>query len=339
MRATNFDSWRLLKISVILSIFLTIATPALAQSGHGGSGHGRSGYGGSDGSRHHSGDSGRHHSGYNDSRGHESTRYGAFGYGRGHDNGFGVSFGYGGGYGRYSYGGRDAYGDGGRHGYGDRRRHSYGYGDSRHHRYGYGYGDGGRYGYGGRFSYDHLRYNHRDYSRRYLDHYGATSYLNDFGWGRADLFLVPESISVDPQEPYYEGLYTAEDFATLPYIWVGDLRVKNLAYKGPAGASEPGDAVERGFVDEGSAAYQVEPYDFRPQPALVRMSIHPANASVYLDGEFMGLASDLTDVVLLEPGEHRLEAVHPGMTSRELTFTAESGEEVAVDARLEKAAQ
>ncbi len=308
MRATKLALRCFLGTWMPLLILLAVSMPAIAQRGHGGHDHGGSGHGGSDG--HHRGshhDSGPRGHGYH---GHGFHGYGSFGFGARFGNGYGY-------YGRYGYGNSYDWG-----------RYDYGYGNAGRHR-------SGRYAY--HPGYDHLRYSRRDDSFRapylYGDRYGAFNLFGDFGYGRADLFWASQPSSSDSQEPYYAGLYTPEDFATQPYIWVGDIRVRNLAYQGE---SQPGEASLQPPGNLGDTGeYQVEPYDFRPQPALVKFSIQPADASIYLDGEFMGLASDLPEVMLLAPGEHRLEVVRPGMTSRELTFATQSGEEAHVEARLE----
>ncbi len=77
-------------------------------------------------------------------------------------------------------------------------------------------------------------------------------------------------------------------------------------------------------------------FDARQAPGQARLQVEPADATVYLDGELLGQASNLpTDQALdLAAGEHVLEVVRPGLLSEEKRFTVRSGEEVDVTVRL-----
>ena len=77
--------------------------------------------------------------------------------------------------------------------------------------------------------------------------------------------------------------------------------------------------------------------DARQQPARLKLSVAPADASVYLDGHFLGLAGEIGEQrsgILVDPGEHRLEIVRPGYAGRELRFDAEPGGEVELEVEL-----
>jgi PEGA domain len=74
--------------------------------------------------------------------------------------------------------------------------------------------------------------------------------------------------------------------------------------------------------------------DARDEPARLKISIEPSDASVYLDGQFVGTGNDLSrraSGLLVDPGEHKLSVVRPGRRSVERTFQAEAGEEVELD--------
>ncbi len=77
--------------------------------------------------------------------------------------------------------------------------------------------------------------------------------------------------------------------------------------------------------------------DARSEPPRVTLSITPTDASVYLDGHFLGVASEINERrtgILIDPGTHVLEVVRPGYTSREIEFEAESGKKIDLDVGL-----
>jgi hypothetical protein len=70
----------------------------------------------------------------------------------------------------------------------------------------------------------------------------------------------------------------------------------------------------------------------------VRLDVEPSDASVYLDGRFVGTASDLQRArngLRLEPGEHRIAVVRPGHKAEEQEFTVAAGEEVELEFDLD----
>ncbi|MEM7588102.1 MAG: PEGA domain-containing protein, partial [Acidobacteriota bacterium] len=78
--------------------------------------------------------------------------------------------------------------------------------------------------------------------------------------------------------------------------------------------------------------------DVRQQPARVRLTVEPADATVYLDGRFLGLAAEINerpDGMLVDPGEHILEIVRPGFETRKQGFKVEAGQEIQLRLRLE----
>ena len=81
--------------------------------------------------------------------------------------------------------------------------------------------------------------------------------------------------------------------------------------------------------------------DARQQPARLKLSIAPADASVYLDGRFLGIAGEIGEQrsgILVDPGEHRIEIVRPGYDSRELHFDADPDGEVKLEIELRSGA-
>ncbi len=77
--------------------------------------------------------------------------------------------------------------------------------------------------------------------------------------------------------------------------------------------------------------------DARQQPASVLVAIEPGDASVYLDGNFLGVASDLPQTLLVAPGAHRLEAARPGYESLELELDVTAGETFEIRQSLKTA--
>jgi hypothetical protein len=70
----------------------------------------------------------------------------------------------------------------------------------------------------------------------------------------------------------------------------------------------------------------------------VRLEIEPEDASVYLDGKFVGTGADLARLragLVLDPGKHRLAVVRPGHRSQEMDFDVEAGEELDLEVELE----
>lgn len=82
-----------------------------------------------------------------------------------------------------------------------------------------------------------------------------------------------------------------------------------------------------------------EPWlDARAEPGRLRLEIAPADASVYLDGRFVGTGEDLARLragLLVDSGRHKLEIVRPGYGSVEREVDVESGEEAELRLELE----
>lgn len=71
----------------------------------------------------------------------------------------------------------------------------------------------------------------------------------------------------------------------------------------------------------------------------VLLEIEPEDASVYLDGKFVGTGTDLARLragLVLEPGLHRLAVVRPGHQSQEMVFEVKAGEDLNLEVELEE---
>lgn len=83
----------------------------------------------------------------------------------------------------------------------------------------------------------------------------------------------------------------------------------------------------------------------RPQPrpgagsGVLVLVVQPANAAVYLDGQFMGTAAELARLergVSVTSGQHVVEALAPGFVSRAVTVEVEDGGRQQVVIELER---
>jgi hypothetical protein len=70
----------------------------------------------------------------------------------------------------------------------------------------------------------------------------------------------------------------------------------------------------------------------------LRLSVEPEDASVYLDGQFVGTGTDLSLLrggIMVSPGNHKLAVVRPGRRAVEKDFTVKDGEDVRLEIALE----
>lgn len=77
----------------------------------------------------------------------------------------------------------------------------------------------------------------------------------------------------------------------------------------------------------------------REEVGRLYLSLWPDDAAVYLDGHFLGTAGELAQLsagLVVEPGEHQLEVVHPGYRSSRRTVTVPPGQRVEVKFDLDQ---
>jgi hypothetical protein len=72
-----------------------------------------------------------------------------------------------------------------------------------------------------------------------------------------------------------------------------------------------------------------------PGSNLLRLSVWPRDASLYVDGEFRGTAREVT-VLHLPPGRHQIEVVRPGFRPEERDLELVSGETRELTVRLQR---
>jgi hypothetical protein len=101
-------------------------------------------------------------------------------------------------------------------------------------------------------------------------------------------------------------------------------------YPPPRDPRRQRDPIERG---------RELPRDVRPHEAELVLEVEPRDASVYLDGRFIGTGDEVstaTEPLVVEAGEHRLQVVHPDFETEERTVTVRSGEERLIEVELER---
>ena len=106
-------------------------------------------------------------------------------------------------------------------------------------------------------------------------------------------------------------------------------------------AYEDAQARRYGAADAGAATTDAAPdrLDVRGEPASLKLEIEPGDASVYLDGRFLGTGRELARLrsgLIVDPGEHRIEVVRPGRESEAKTFSVRAGEEIRLEIELDE---
>jgi hypothetical protein len=330
------------------------ATALLAQSGggHGGGGGGHHGGGGGGGNHggggHHGGGGGGHHGG---------------GWGGGHHGGsgghHGGHYGHGGYYGGY-YGGYIGVGGWGLYGY-----PGYGY----YGAYGYPGYYGGYGGYTTVYPVSGATHGALDLD---VSPEGAQIYVNGDLVGTADDFdgyptflwlekgtydvviFAPGFQTLSRQYSIYGGMVIdvndtlipgqetlPEDLASKQTVNrderlrrdrenESEVRAYEEATSGSSASSDRSDAEGEGERDH---------MDARAEPGSLQLEVDPDDASVYLDGRFLGTGRELARLrsgLIVDPGAHRVEVVRPGRASQQKTFSVSAGEEISLEIELEE---
>ena len=82
-----------------------------------------------------------------------------------------------------------------------------------------------------------------------------------------------------------------------------------------------------------------QPLDPATDPSIGRIAIvgSPADAAVYLDGHFVGTAGEIAELsagLIVEPGDHVVELVRPGYSTKRLSISVPAGEQVDLNLSL-----
>ena len=78
--------------------------------------------------------------------------------------------------------------------------------------------------------------------------------------------------------------------------------------------------------------------DARAEPARLVLVVEPEEASVYLDGRFLGSGREISSLrapLIVDPGEHVLQVVHPDYRTQRREFSVDAGEEISLDVGLD----
>ncbi len=81
-----------------------------------------------------------------------------------------------------------------------------------------------------------------------------------------------------------------------------------------------------------------EVLDLRAEGGRIRVLVEPGDASIYLDGRFIGTGAELLRLhggLMLDAGEHQIEALHPQYVSDRLSFRVKAGEDLELRLTLE----
>ena len=103
--------------------------------------------------------------------------------------------------------------------------------------------------------------------------------------------------------------------------------------------------IERTVRESLERSRDAERAEARPAPSgdaadigRLVLDIDPPDAAVYLDGYFLGLGGDVSQLragFVLEPGDHRLEVSRPGFRTRDLAVTLDEGERLEIVVEME----
>ena len=83
---------------------------------------------------------------------------------------------------------------------------------------------------------------------------------------------------------------------------------------------------------------QAESLDARAEPGRLALDIQPDDASVYLDGRFLGTGRELASLragLIVDPGTHMIEVVRPGREAATRHVQIVSGRETRIEVSLE----
>ena len=89
------------------------------------------------------------------------------------------------------------------------------------------------------------------------------------------------------------------------------------------------DELEDARDDRGTAA----------DAARLHLQVSPGDASVYLDGNFLGTGSELQQLsagLVVAPGAHTLQVVRPGYESEDVSFDSDPGEALELNVTLDR---
>ncbi|HLF06378.1 MAG TPA: PEGA domain-containing protein, partial [Thermoplasmata archaeon] len=121
---------------------------------------------------------------------------------------------------------------------------------------------------------------------------------------------------------------------------------KGTGVDAPTGEPESGESTvpesetgDRTGEERPPAEVVLEEDQEEGEPGFIRLNVTPPDASVYMDGEFVGTASRVSRLhgdLRLAPGEHRIEVVRPGYRAVSRMVKVVSGDHRTIDLELER---
>lgn len=187
--------------------------------------------------------------------------------------------------------------------------------------------------------------------------YDVVFYLDGYKTLARQVSIYPGTV-IDMDDRLEPGASVRpEDLATKTH----ERRDERLRYEGERreriqrGESPYGDEDDRGWRDRvrrdredrnrgEEIEIEIEDQDSRSDQGQgkgrLRLDVEPDDASIYLDGQFVGTARDLASLrrgLLVEPGKHTVAVVRPGRESVEREFEVDPGEDVDLEIELETA--
>lgn len=116
------------------------------------------------------------------------------------------------------------------------------------------------------------------------------------------------------------------------------IRSRDRDFDDPSGGTRK--VYGRGYVDRPSGDRAPDDgFDLVTDAGRLVLQISPPEASIYIDGQFMGIGAMLTEIedgLLMDEGEHRIEVFHPRFRKVERSFTVTAGEQTQLVIALEE---
>ncbi|MCP4662865.1 MAG: hypothetical protein GY856_46330, partial [bacterium] len=82
-----------------------------------------------------------------------------------------------------------------------------------------------------------------------------------------------------------------------------------------------------------------EPADERDDVGRLHLTVWPEDTALYLNGHFLGTGDELSQLsagLIIAPGKHMIEAVHPEYESEQITVSVTPGERVDLEIELKR---
>ena len=155
-------------------------------------------------------------------------------------------------------------------------------------------------------------------------------------WDR--LWLAPGAHVIEFALAGYQTLSRTMDLAPGAYLLLSDELQAGTGSDPRSSERAPPASTPSPVSPEARAEERATPSTTTPR-GLLRLSVSPHDAVVYLDGQFLARAEELARLrgaLPLAEGPHTIEAVRPGYVSREESVVIAAGEPAVVTLELER---